>query len=109
MRLRRSVGVERQQLKWLAYAAAMFALGIVLIVIPLAVETPRWFEWAGVAFFTAAGTAIPISIGIAIPRYRLYDIDLLINRTLVYGALSTCVVGIYVLVVGYLVHLQTGQ
>jgi signal transduction histidine kinase len=109
MRLRWAAGVERQQLKWFAYAAAMFALGIVLIVIPLAIDTPRWFEWGGLAFFTAAGTAIPISIGIAILRYRLYDIDLIINRTLVYGALTASVVGIYVLVVGYLGALfQTG-
>ena len=51
---------------------------------------------------TTAGAAVPISIGIAILRYRLYDIDLIINRTLVYGALTASVVGIYVLVVGYL-------
>jgi signal transduction histidine kinase len=102
MRLRRAVGVERQQLKWFAYGAAIFALGIVLIIIPLAIETPSWFEWAGEAIFTVAGTAIPISIGIAILRYRLYEIDLIINRTLVYGTLTVSVAGIYVLIVGYL-------
>ena len=47
MRLRRAVGVERQQLKWFAYAAAIFALGIVLTIIPLAIEAPPWFEWGG--------------------------------------------------------------
>ena len=102
MRLRRAVGAERQQLKWFAYGAAVFAVGIVLIVIPLATETPAWFEWGGHAFFAAAGEAIPISIGIAILRYRLYDIDLIINRTLVYGALTISVASIYILVVGYL-------
>jgi hypothetical protein len=95
MRLRRAVGVERQQLKWFAYAAAIFAVGIVLIVIPLAIDTPRWFEWVGEAIFTAAGAAITISIGIAILRYRLYDIDVIINRTLVYGALTAILVAHY--------------
>ena len=102
MRLRRAVGVEHQQLKWFAYGAAIFATGIVFILIPLATETPAWFEWGGHAFFAAAGTLIPISIGIAILRYRLYDIDLLINRTLVYGALTLSVAGVYVFAVGYL-------
>jgi hypothetical protein len=95
MRLRRAVGVERQQIKWFAYAAAIFALGIVLIVIPLAIDTPPWYEWVGTAIFTAAGTAITISIGIAILRYRLYEIDTLINRTLVYGVLTATLVLVY--------------
>jgi hypothetical protein len=95
VRLRRAEGVERQQLKWFAYAAAMFALGIVLIVIPLAVDTPSWYVRAATAVFTAAGTAIPIAIGIAILRYRLYDIDLLINRTLVYGSLTVMLALVY--------------
>jgi hypothetical protein len=95
MRLRRAVGVERQQLKWFAYSAAIFALGIVLVTIPLAVETPPWYEWAATALFTAAGTAITISIGIAILRYKLYEIDTLINRTLVYGLLTVLLAALY--------------
>ena len=73
--MHRAVGVERQQLKWLAYAAATLPVGIILTIIPGAIDTPPWFEWAGVAFFVAAGAGIPISMGIAILRYRLYDID----------------------------------
>ena len=95
MRLRRAVGVERQQLKWFAYSAAIFALGIVLIVIPIALDTPPWYEWVGTAIFTASGAAITISIGIAILRYRLYEIDTLINRTLVYGSLTVTLVALY--------------
>ena len=95
MRLRRAVGVEPQQLKWFAYSAAIFALGIVLIVIPIAIDTPSWYEWVGTAIFTASGAAITISIGIAILRYRLYEIDTLINRTLVYGSLTVTLVALY--------------
>jgi hypothetical protein len=94
-RLHRAVGVERQQLKWLAYAAATLPVGIILIIIPGAIDTPPWFEWAGVAFFVAAGAGIPISMGIAILRYRLYDIDVVINRTLVYGSLTAILAGVY--------------
>jgi len=95
MRLRRAVGVERQQLKWFAYAAAGFAIGIVFISITIAIDTPRWFEWAAQAIFIAVSPALAISIGIAILRYRLYDIDVIINRTLVYGTLTATLAAIY--------------
>jgi hypothetical protein len=95
MRLRHAVGVERQQIKWLAYAAAAWALGIIFNVIVLAIDTPLWFERAALAYFTVAGEAVPIAIGIAILRYRLYDIDLLINRTLVYGSLTLLLALVY--------------
>jgi len=109
-RFRASTGVERQQLKWFAYAA----------LIPLIIfgaTTPLELGWIGSplcgplsnALFEVAVAGFPIAIGIAILRHTLYDIDLLINRTLVYTALTGCVVGIYVLVVGYLgVLFQTG-
>jgi hypothetical protein len=95
MRLRHTVGVERQQIKWLAYAAAAWALGIIFNVITLAIDTPLWFERAALAYFTVAGEAVPIAIGIAILRYRLYDIDLLINRTLVYVSLTLLLALVY--------------
>jgi hypothetical protein len=102
-RLHGAVGVERQQLKWLAYAAATFAVGIILIIIPGAIDTPPWFEWAGLVIFVAAGAAIPIAMGIAILRYRLYDIDVIINRTLVYGSLTVMLAAVYL---GSIVVLQ---
>jgi hypothetical protein len=102
-RLRRSVGVERQQLKWFAYAVGIYAVGITLNVTALAIEAPGWFEWTANAIFTATGTAVPISIGIAILRYRLYDIDRIINRTLVYGSLTAMLAAAYL---GSVVGLQ---
>src|SRR5215210_6606891 len=112
MRLRYAVGVEHQQIKWLAYAAAAWALGIIFNVITLAIDTPLWFERAALAYFTVAGEAVPIAIGIAILRYRLYEIDTLINRTLVYGSLTTTLVALYfggIVVLQRLFVLLTGQ
>jgi hypothetical protein len=89
IRLRRAIGVERQQIKWFAYAAvATVSAGILAYIIPRVIDTPLWFERVGFALNIAFIPAIPIAIGIAILRYRLYDIDLLINRTLVYGSLT---------------------
>ncbi len=95
VRLRQARGVERQQIKWFAYAAAIYAVSIVLNVINLAIDAPLWFERGSTAIFTVAGMTIPISIGIAILSYRLYDIDRIINRTLVYGSLTVTLVSLY--------------
>jgi hypothetical protein len=96
MRLRYAIGVESQQIKWFAYAAAATVIGLFLAyVIPTVIDTPLWFERAGYAVLIAVIPAIPISIGIAILRYRLYDIDVIINRTLVYGSLTVTLVALY--------------
>jgi hypothetical protein len=95
VRLRRAVGVERQQLKWLAYAAAGFALGVIVVVIHSAIDTPRWYDWSANAIFVTVTPGVPIAIGIAILRYRLYEIDVIINRTLVYGSLTAVLVALY--------------
>src|SRR5215208_754499 len=96
MRLRRAKGVERQQIKWFAYAAAATVIGLFLAyVIPTMIDTPLWFERAGYAVLIAVIPSLPISIGIAILRYRLYDIDIIINRTLVYGSLTVTLVALY--------------
>jgi hypothetical protein len=63
--------------------------------IPDTVDTPLWFDRAGFALNIAVTPAIPVSMGIAILRYRLYDIDLLINRTLVYGSLTGILALVY--------------
>jgi hypothetical protein len=96
MRLRRANGVERQQIKWFAYAAAATVIGLVLAyVIPEVIDVPLWFERIGHTILLSLIPAIPISIGIAILKYRLYDIDLIINRTLVYGTLTATLALVY--------------
>jgi signal transduction histidine kinase len=107
--------MQRQQAKWL-----LFGLVIVLILNTLyrGVENlvPGWSRLDSLyqlADGTVAGllfVTIPLCVGIAILRYRLWDIDLIINRTLVYGTLSASVIGMYVLVVVYLgALLRTGN
>jgi hypothetical protein len=81
LRFRRSRGVERQQLKWVTYAAA-------LPILLQAVPTPLPEGAISDVLFGLTIAFIPIAAGIAILRYRLYDIDRLINRTLVYGLLT---------------------
>jgi hypothetical protein len=97
-RFRQARGEERQQLKWFTYAAALLAL----LTTPGAVS-PTLDNRIPDSVHNASLAAIPIAIGIAILRYRLYDIDRIINRTLVYGLLTTLLGGVYaamVLVLG---------
>jgi hypothetical protein len=83
VRFLRSVGEERQQLKWFTYAAAILPVWFV-VNRPIQDAFPDLFAVLDSLFIAA----VPIAAGIAILRYRLYDIDLIINRTLVYGVLS---------------------
>jgi hypothetical protein len=101
VRFRRSRGDERQQIKWFASASALtLAFYFAWDELPKVWGEPieAILNLLGILFVPA----IPVATGIAIFRYHLYDIDLLINRTLVYGALTACVVGTYVIIVGYL-------
>jgi hypothetical protein len=96
VRFRRSRGEERQQLKWLTYAAALVAAGLAAS-IPL--EATGRHDQLSNFLTTQSLTFIPVCIGIAILRYRLYDIDLIINRTLVYGALTALLALVYLAIV----------
>jgi hypothetical protein len=103
VRFRHARGEERQQLKWFTYGAG----GLVGLVVLAAVQAAAPTLGARVPnLVVAAGLgAIPLAIGIAILRYRLYDIDRIINRTLVYGLLTAVLGGGYagaVLVLGQL-------
>jgi hypothetical protein len=99
LRFRRSQGVERQQLKWFTYAAALMLLAqlVTMTVLPEGVVSDVLFGLS-IAF-------VPIAAGVAILRYRLYDIDRLINRTLVYAAVTAVLGAVYaglVLALGWL-------
>jgi hypothetical protein len=102
LRYRRSEGEEREQIKWIAFAASVVGLLYLIAMVssfffPLAwgaAGTPLWLgllQQAALASFTA----VPIAVGFAVLKYRLYDIDVLINRTLVYGALTATLVVLY--------------
>jgi hypothetical protein len=95
LRFRRARGVERQQIKWFAFSGvvfcAVFAAGPFLWSLPKSPGT----VWIWPVLFLAGASTIPVAVGIAILRYRLYDIDLLINRTLVYGSLTATLVAVY--------------
>jgi hypothetical protein len=91
----RARDVERLQIRWFAYAFAVGALGVILKYV---VSEPLGLVWLGRVGYALdlIGTAgIPISMGIAILRYRLYEIDILINRTLVYGSLTLMLALLY--------------
>jgi hypothetical protein len=112
LRLRSARGEEREQIKWFAYAASVVVIGAILTyVVPEATNT-RWVGQVGLALLAVGFVGVPIAIGIAILKYRLYNIDLLINRTLVYGSLTAMLVGVYVgtiVVLQGLVRALTGQ
>jgi hypothetical protein len=95
LRLRRGSWVERQQIKWLAYAAVASTGGSILTYTPPEAIGARWVTGVGYVLLELGVIGIPISIGIAILRYRLYEIDTLINRTLVYGALTVLLAVVY--------------
>jgi hypothetical protein len=95
VRFRRARGVERQQLKWLLYAVVIAILGVPL----LSLAPSRTPELAADLASVLLIALIPVAVGLAILRYRLYDIDRLINRTLVYGLLTALLAGVYALVV----------
>jgi hypothetical protein len=95
VRLRHAVAAERQQIKWFAYAAAIFALASILNIVAGALDLPPWIERTNAVTFPVAGALVPIAIGIAILRHRLYDIDIIINRTLVYGSLTLMLALVY--------------
>jgi hypothetical protein len=109
VRYRRAGGAERQQLKWFALAAVM--IGAVtaghLLFLDLLLPEALWNLLDAVTI-----TGLYVAVGIAILRYRLYDVDIIINRTLVYGSLTVTLVLIYfgsVVALQYVLRALTGQ
>ena len=103
VRFRRSRGQERQQLKWLAYAAAILGVGVLGLGLVTLLNQLGWVRaqstrpvavvLGGVAILGV--TALPVTAGSAILKYRLYEIDRIVNRTLVYGLLTTLLAAVY--------------
>jgi hypothetical protein len=94
---RHARGVERQQIKWLLYVGPMFfvASGFHIGFYYFWLAERSWGLWASYVLVAIGGLSGPIAIGIAILRYRLYEIDTLINRTLVYSSLTATLVALY--------------
>jgi signal transduction histidine kinase len=106
--VRVSTPLERQQTKWVALSFVLVLLNIGILAIipgPLPIEHSAFNTFLDVFFpdtYALTCLLIPISFGLAMFRYRLWDIDIIINRTVVYGLLTAIIVGLYVFAVGYL-------
>jgi hypothetical protein len=90
VRMRRAGRVQRQQIKWLAYGGAV-VVGAVFVGGVIAI----WFEEVGISLISIGLLGVPIFTGVAIARHRLYEIDVVINRTLVYGSLTATLALVY--------------
>jgi hypothetical protein len=102
LRYRRSGGEEREQIKWIALAASVVGLVYLIAMVSSLTYSGPWGGagtplWLGLLQDAAlvSFTAVPIAVGFAVLNYRLYDIDLIINRTLVYGSLTATLVALY--------------
>jgi hypothetical protein len=95
VRFRRAQGVERQQLRWVALAAALMVLAVPIVLASVALESPILVNWVSAVWVVV----LPLAVGAAILRYRLYDLDRIISRTLAYGLLTLLLGGGYALVV----------
>jgi signal transduction histidine kinase len=100
-----STPLERQQTRWVVFGLTLAFVGFLAVIVP-GTFFPSFFQPGTLSYFVGE-TAIPLfllfipfSIGIAVLYHGLWDIDVIINRTLVYGALTVCVIGLYALVVG---------
>jgi len=99
IRLRRSTGEERQQLKWIAYVGSAILLDVIAFI---ALDSSGQHGLADIAFTTLILlilVGIPAAAGVAILKYRLYDIDLVISKTLLFGAMAAFITAVYVAIV----------
>jgi hypothetical protein len=106
VRLHRGRGVERQQIKLFAYAASLAAVGAMVYYVLSDALNAWWLHWeVGFVVFMIGLMGLPVALAVAILRYRLHDIDLIINLTLVFGLLTAVLAGIFELNVVALQHL----
>ncbi len=94
-RLRQAGRIERQQIKWFAYATVVVISGVILKNVVYPAVGVMWVWWVGLILTAVGVVSSPVAMSIAIFRYRLYQIDLIINRTLVYGSLTATLVALY--------------
>jgi hypothetical protein len=99
LRYRHAGHVERLQIKWFAYAAGILVTMIVVSILNSATVNNAVLNQLGDPLFFMAITLLPLAAAIAMMKYRLYDIDVFINRTLVYGSLTISLAAVYILAV----------
>src|SRR5215213_1097947 len=120
LRYRSSVGEVREQIKWIAYAASVVVIVYLIAMVGSFIRPSQaWTTGGSVAWLNLltyaalfSFTGIPVAVGFAVLRYRLYEIDLLINRTLVYGSLTAMLIALYfgvIVVLQRVFVLLTGQ
>ena len=117
VRLRRCDGLERQQVRWFAYATAMLAGGFTVLHVVSDALGAWWLHWEVGFVATMIGVAgLPVALGVAVLRYRLHDVELAVNMALVYGILTALLAGIFELsvvsvqhVVLVLTHVEDSQ
>ncbi len=95
LRLRSARGEERQQIKWFAYAATVVSGSLILTYTVSEAMDAQWILRVGFGILVAGILSLPIAMGFAILKHRLYEIDLIINRTLVYGSLTATLALVY--------------
>jgi len=112
LRFRGSRGEERQQIKWIAFAASLVGLLFLSVIVTSLIPSLGYLERVLQTVVALSYAGVPIAVGLAVLRYRLYDIDLLINRTLVYGLLTALLAAAYfggVVSLQFVVRTLTGQ
>jgi hypothetical protein len=96
VRLRRCGGLERQQVRWFAYATAVLAGGFTVLHVVSDALGAWWLHWEVGFVATMIGVAgLPVALGVAVLRYRLHDVELAVNMALVYGILTAVLAGIF--------------
>ena len=99
VRYRRSSGVTRHQIRWIGWGGAFLAVAMVLILVNEESPTTSLAEWFVVVVLAAAELVVILSFWVAITKYRLYDIDVVISKTVTYGALAIVITAMYVAIV----------
>jgi len=104
-RLHGARGLERQQIRWFAYAAAVAAVGAIVYYVISGALGSWWLHWEVGFVATMVGLlGLPVALGVAVLRYRLHDVGLIINLTLVYGILTALLAGMFEVTVVALQH-----